>query len=173
MINISYWSRQLVGANVLFLLHLSYYEYTFIRIRNVCFSYRKSGVVGIVFPGYWMEKSGVTCFFENILKKCGIVWFFRELFFKKWRYVNIPGKCWKKWSYSIFPCVSLRLRVHFRKFKNLFWKTHHLCGFSGKPQIYYISNTGRICRIIRRPSIPCDSGHWLILYTLITSAEVT
>ena len=39
-----------------------------------------------------MEKSGVICFFRELsLEQCGVMWGFRELFLKKWRYVVIVG----------------------------------------------------------------------------------
>ena len=55
---------------------------TLIRIRNVCFSYRKSGVV---------------LFFQDIeWKKSGGTWVFRELCFKKCGYVDVSGIYSKK-----------------------------------------------------------------------------
>ena len=68
---------------------------TLIRIRSVCFSYRKSGVV---------------LFFQDIdWKKVELYRFSRILNGKKWSYMVFSGIILKKiWSYVVFPRVILK-----------------------------------------------------------------
>ena len=61
---------------------------TLIRIRNACFSYRKSEVVSFFQDIEWKKVELYGFFQELSLKKvelCG----FSELFFKKWRYARL------------------------------------------------------------------------------------
>ena len=65
MINMNYRLRELVGANVCTLLiQLSCYGYPYIRIRNVCFFYRKSGIVSFFQDIEW-NKVELYGFFGN------------------------------------------------------------------------------------------------------------
>ena len=83
MLNMNYSSRELVEANIciLFLIHLPCYG-TLIRIRNVCFSYKKSGVVSF-FPRILNGKKWSYMVFRELsLTKFGVMWFFREFSLK-------------------------------------------------------------------------------------------
>ena len=97
MINMNYRSRELVEAAVfvygqmclLFLLYNYLGMGTLIRIRNVCLSYWKSGVVS--FSRTLDEKSGYMVFPKFILKKM-------------WSYVVFPGAILKKYVVILRKC---------------------------------------------------------------------
>ena len=91
MINMNYHSRELVKATVYTFSNIATLLCvpTLIRIRNVI-RIKKNGVVSF-FKEIRLKSYIVSL--EIILKKGEVMWFFRELFFKKWKYVVIPGKC--------------------------------------------------------------------------------
>ena len=113
-------------------------EVTILDSENIHIGWIKVELRG--FSGNYSKKRGVTWFFRklfyikvdlrgfsgNYSKKSGVTWFFWELFFKKSGVTlffresleirGYSGKMSKKLSFSVFPCVDSRKRVHFWNF---------------------------------------------------------
>ena len=102
-------SWELVGANAFTLSNtatflIPCYMGTLIKIRNVCLSYWKSGVLPF-FQNIGRKKMELYGFFGNYSLK-ELYGFFGS-YSKKWEIHGYSGKMLKKWSFSVFPCVVI------------------------------------------------------------------